>query len=122
MVSTCASLGQGLSEKSTGFLLLMVNTVGMNNFFCNCALVCYGKYRFCMVVRAPFVIDRVVRIVRVIFSKMEIQNAKKYPKFFSKNAKYHPKCRKNSFHCHGNQYGRHILDWEVGIFMTPRIS
>ena len=65
---------------------------------------------------------RLVRIMRVIFSKMEIQNAKKYPKIFSKNAKYHPKCRKNSFHCHGNQYGRHILDWEVGIFMTPRIS
>ena len=57
--------------------------------------------------------------MRVIFSKMEIQNAKKYPKIFSKNAKYHPKCRKNSFRCHGNQYGHHILDWEVGILRLP---
>ena len=56
--------------------------------------------------------NRVVRKMQVIFSKMEIQNAKKYPKIFSKNAKYHPKCRKNSFRC---QYGHHILDWEVGI-------
>ena len=64
-------------------------------------------------------ITRVVRKMRVIFSKMEIQNAKKYPKIFSKNAKYHPKCRKNSFRCHGNQYGHHILDWEVGILRLP---
>ena len=67
--------------------------------------------------RMPYnsLLNRLVRIMQVIFSKMEIQNAKKYPKFFSKNAKYHPKCRKKSFRCHGNQYGHHILDWEVGI-------
>ena len=67
-------------------------------------------------------VARVVRKMRVMFSKMEIQNAKKYPKIFSKNAKYHPKCRKNLFRCHGNQDGHRIVDWEVGIFMTPCIS
>ena len=105
----------------SGFSLRLKSTQGLTLDVTPIRFTFYSA-RDPMTQRAKGLLDRVVRKMRVIFSKVEIQNAKKYPKKFSKNAKYHPKCRKNSFRCHGNQDGHRILDWEVGIFMTPCIS